>query len=145
MAMDYGLMGLLAVGETLPERDAGRLKEVVLAQLEGALEEVESEDARQLIIAYEPVWAIGTGRTATPEQAQEAHRLIRDALRSRYDAPFADSVRILYGGSMTATNAADLLAQPDIDGGLVGGASLKPVDFAAICRAAADRAKGSAT
>jgi len=144
-AMDYGLIGLLAVGETLTERDAGLFKEVVLAQLDGGLEDVESDDARQLVIAYEPVWAIGTGRTATPEQAQEAHRLIRDALRTRYDAPFADSIRILYGGSMTAANAADLLAQPDIDGGLVGGASLKPADFAAICRAAAVRAKGSAT
>jgi triosephosphate isomerase len=117
----------------------------VLAQLDGGLEDVEADDARQLVVAYEPVWAIGTGRTATPEQAQEAHRLIRDALRTRYDAPFADSIRILYGGSMTAANAADLLAQPDIDGGLVGGASLKPADFAAICRAAAVRAKGSAT
>lgn len=145
MALDYGLIGLLAVGETLPERDAGRLREVVVDQLDAALTDIDSEDFRQLVIAYEPVWAIGTGRTATPDQAQEAHRLIRDTLRSRYDAPFADSVRILYGGSMTAANAADLLAQPDIDGGLVGGASLKPADFAAICRAAAVRAKGSAT
>jgi triosephosphate isomerase len=145
MALDYGLIGLLAVGETLSERDAGRLREVVVDQLDAALTDIDSEDFRQLVIAYEPVWAIGTGRTATPDQAQEAHRLIRDTLRSRYDAPFADSVRILYGGSMTAANAADLLAQPDIDGGLVGGASLKPADFAAICRAAAVRAKGSAT
>ena len=144
-AIDYGLIGLLAVGETLSERDAGKVRDVVLGQLSAALDEVEADDLRQLIIAYEPVWAIGTGRTATPVQAQEAHQLIRDALRSRYDAPFADSVHILYGGSMTASNAADLLAQPDIDGGLVGGASLKPADFAAICRAAAVRAKGSAT
>jgi triosephosphate isomerase len=145
MALDFGLIGMLAVGETLSEREGGRLREVVVGQLDAALAEIEAEDSRQLVIAYEPVWAIGTGRNATPAQAQEAHGLIRDTLRSRYDDRFADSLRILYGGSMTAANAADLLAQPDIDGGLVGGASLKPADFAAICRAAAVRAKGSAT
>jgi triosephosphate isomerase len=144
-AIDYGLIGMLAVGETLSERDSGRLHGVVVAQLDAGLADIETDDIHQLVIAYEPVWAIGTGRTATPEQAQEAHRLIRETLRSRYDARFADSIRILYGGSMTASNATDLLAQPDIDGGLVGGASLKPADFAAICRAAAVRAKGSAT
>jgi len=140
LALDYGLIGVLAVGETLPEREDGRLEEVVLGQLGAALEEVEADDLRQVVIAYEPVWAIGTGRTATPAQAQESHALIRSVLRSRYDDGFADAVRILYGGSVTAGNAADLFAQPDIDGGLVGGASLKPADFAGICRAAAARA-----
>ena len=134
-ALRVGLTPVLCVGETLEERDAGRTMEVVLRQVGFAMSRLEPEQRRQVVIAYEPVWAIGTGRTATPEQAQEVMAGIRD-YQASYNRELADGLRLLYGGSMNAGNAAELLAQPDIDGGLVGGASLKVDDFLAICQSA---------
>ena len=136
MALESSLWALLCVGETWEEREAGRTDEVTTRQLMGALEHVTPEHADRLLIAYEPVWAIGTGRSATPDDAQRAHSAIRGVVASRYDARLAAAVRILYGGSVNAGNAAALFAQPDVDGGLIGGASLKAADFLAIVAAA---------
>lgn len=129
-----GLKPILCVGETLPQRQSDETTKVVGAQLEGALEGVTVEELGKLVVAYEPVWAIGTGKTASPQQAQQVHAMIRQRLRSR-DPGTAEELRILYGGSVKPSNAAELLDQPDIDGALVGGASLKADDFAAIVTA----------
>ena len=129
------LTPIICVGETERERDAGETFGRVEAQLAGALADIAAADAPRVVIAYEPVWAIGTGRTATPGQAEEVHRFIRGRLRDRW-GDVADEVRIQYGGSVKAENAAELMAQPNIDGALVGGASLKADSFIAICRAA---------
>ena len=134
-ALDAGLRPILCLGETLAERDAERSEAVVLGQLDAVLNGLEPDQRLQLVIAYEPVWAIGTGRTATPEQAQAMHAAIRRRL-ARYAEALAAATPLLYGGSMKADNAAELLAQPDIDGGLIGGASLKIDDFLAICQSA---------
>ncbi|MCH4564293.1 triose-phosphate isomerase [Halomonas sp. EGI 63088] len=134
-ALAAGLVPLLCLGETLEEREAERTEAVVLGQLEAVFDALSPEEREKLVIAYEPVWAIGTGRTATPQQAQAVHAAIRDRLE-RYAGALAHGMRLLYGGSMNANNAAELLAQPDIDGGLVGGASLKVDDFLAICQSA---------
>lgn len=130
-----GLIPILCIGETLDEREKGVTEDVVSRQLEAviALEGVGA--LADAVIAYEPVWAIGTGKTATPEQAQQVHAFIRSRIAVR-DAAVAEKTRILYGGSMNAGNAATLIAQPDIDGGLIGGASLKAQEFLTICRAA---------
>jgi triosephosphate isomerase (TIM) len=133
-ALAAGLEPILCIGESEEARDAGQTPGVLERQLQEDLAEVESMRLSDVVIAYEPIWAIGTGRTATPEQAQEACAFIRDVLRER-GAP-ADAVRILYGGSVKPANAAELLAQADIDGALVGGASLDPEEFAAIVEAA---------
>ena len=125
-------------GETLEERDAGKLEEVIVRQLNVGLKDVTPADCAKLVIAYEPVWAIGTGRTATPDQAQEVHALIRATLAKLVGAETAETVRIQYGGSMKPGNAAELLAKKDIDGGLIGGAALKAADFAGIIAAAAN-------
>ncbi len=130
-----GLVPILCVGEKLEDREAGRTEDVVRDQLEAVLERNGISAFANAVIAYEPVWAIGTGRTATPEQAQEVHRFIRELL-SAADAGVAAGVRILYGGSVKAANAAELFAMPDIDGGLIGGASLDVAEFTAICRSA---------
>jgi triosephosphate isomerase len=135
-ALEAGLQPVLCVGETLEERERERTEEVVGRQLDAVLERSGVEGFRNAILAYEPVWAIGTGRTATPEQAQAVHAFIRDKFASR-DAIIAGQLRILYGGSVNGSNAADLFAREDIDGGLVGGASLKADDFLAIRDAAA--------
>ncbi|HER34428.1 MAG: triose-phosphate isomerase [Halothiobacillaceae bacterium] len=135
-ALGAGLTPILCVGETLDEREAGETEAVVRRQLAAVIAGNGIEAFEQLVIAYEPVWAIGTGRTATPEQAQAVHAFIRGQLAD-HDTAVAQSVRIQYGGSMKPDNAAELLAQPDIDGGLIGGASLKAEDFLGICRAAA--------
>jgi len=132
-ALAAGLEPILCVGESEEARDAGQTDAVLEHQLEADLAEVNADDFGRLVIAYEPIWAIGTGRTATPEQAQETIAFIRDALRMRGGA--GETVRILYGGSVKPGNAAELMAQPDIDGALVGGASLDPADFAAIVKA----------
>ena len=137
-ARRHGLAPIVCVGETLAQREAGQTFEVLTRQLDGALAETASAEAAALILAYEPVWAIGTGRNATPEQAQEAHVFIRRWLAKRFDERAAESLRIQYGGSVTAANAASLLQQPDVDGALVGGASLKAESFAAIVKAAAE-------
>jgi triosephosphate isomerase len=131
-ALDAGLAPILCVGESEAERDAGETEAVLERQLAADLASVNSGRLGEVVIAYEPIWAIGTGRTATPEQAQEAIAFIRAQL----DPEASDSVRILYGGSVKPDNAAELLSQPDIDGGLVGGASLDPKQFLEICRAA---------
>jgi triosephosphate isomerase len=117
------------------EREANRQNEVVKAQLEGSVFNLSAEDFGKLVIAYEPVWAIGTGLTATPEQAQEIHAYIRSLIAEKYGNEVADNTSILYGGSCNAKNAAGLFANPDIDGGLIGGASLKADDFCAIINA----------
>jgi triosephosphate isomerase len=133
-ALAAGLEPILCVGESEEARDAGQTKGVLERQLQADLAAVESVELADVVVAYEPIWAIGTGRTATPKQAQEACAFIRDVLRER--GAVADSVRILYGGSVKPANAAELMGQPDIDGALVGGASLDPEDFAAIVEAA---------
>ncbi|MQA75912.1 MAG: triose-phosphate isomerase [Solirubrobacterales bacterium] len=134
--LDAGLEAILCVGETEAERDAGRTEEVLRRQIEADLATVAGERLGAVVVAYEPIWAIGTGRTATREQAQEAIAFIRALLADR-DPAAAAAARIVYGGSVKPANAAELFAEPDIDGGLVGGASLDPDDFVAICAAAA--------
>lgn len=134
-ALGANLIPILCVGETLAERDGGLMREVVERQVRGALDGVELK-ARELLIAYEPVWAIGTGRTASPEQAQDAHAFIREILSGLYTAEIAAGVRILYGGSMKPDNAEALMGQGDIDGGLIGGAALDARSFVEIVRAA---------
>jgi triosephosphate isomerase len=128
-----GMIPILCVGETLEERESERTFEVVASQLDGSLARADASRAEELVVAYEPVWAIGTGRTATPEIAQETHSFIRERLVKRFGAA-AQRIRILYGGSVKPDNAAALMAQADIDGGLVGGASLDPASFSAIIR-----------
>ena len=132
-ALASGITPIVCVGETLEEREAGRTEEVVKRQL-AAVIHTNGHCISEIAVAYEPVWAIGTGKTATPEQAQHVHSVLRAQLQAA--TSHADRVHILYGGSMNAANAAQLLAQPDIDGGLVGGASLKAVDFLSIIAAA---------
>ncbi len=134
-ALRHRLTPILCVGETQPEHDAGRALEVVMRQLQGGLDGVPGEQIRSVAIAYEPVWAIGTGRNATPEQAQTVQGSIREALGDRFGREAAADVRILYGGSVTPDNVDSLIAKPDIDGALVGGASLKADSFARIVRA----------
>ena len=136
-ALKNQLKPLLCVGETLAEREAGATLKVVQTQLEAALEGVSKELAVGVVIAYEPVWAIGTGKVATTEQAQEVHAFIRGLLVKLFGEPVAQKVRILYGGSMKPSNAPDLLAQKDIDGGLIGGASLEARGFVELVTAAA--------
>lgn len=135
-ALEAGLIPIVCVGETLEEREEGSTELVIERQVSGALERFKPEEAAKIIIAYEPVWAIGTGRTATPVMAQEVHRMIRNWMAKTFGDDVAEGVRILYGGSMKPGNAAELMAQPDIDGGLVGGASLEVDDFTAIIQAA---------
>jgi triosephosphate isomerase len=133
-ALAAGLEPILCVGETEEARDAGETEAVLERQLQADLAAVESSHLERVVIAYEPIWAIGTGRTATAEQAQEACAFIRDVVRMR--GATVDAVRILYGGSVKPANAAELMSKPDVDGALVGGASLDPADFAGIVEAA---------
>ncbi len=135
-ALAAGLEPILCVGESEAQRDADETAEVLTRQIEADLAAVDAGRLAEVVVAYEPIWAIGTGRTATTEQAQEAIALIRERLAAR-DAEAAEEVRILYGGSVKPDNAAELIGQPDVDGALVGGASLDPDDFAAIVEAAA--------
>jgi triosephosphate isomerase len=139
-ALAHGITPIVCVGETLAEREAGQTEEVVKRQM-AAVIHVNGHCISEIVVAYEPVWAIGTGKTATPEQAQQVHALLRKQLAAA--TGHAERVHILYGGSMNAANAASLLAQPDIDGGLIGGASLKVADFLQIIAAAcsAERAE----
>lgn len=135
-ALAAGLKPIVCVGEHLEDREQGVTAELVALQTKIALLDVTAEQLQNVIIAYEPVWAIGTGKTATAEQAGEVCGAIRDCLREKYGARAARGITIQYGGSMNAKNAAELLAQPDVDGGLIGGASLKSADFATIVEAA---------
>lgn len=135
-ALEAGLTPIVCVGETLEEREEGRTEAVINRQLSGGLERFKPEEAAKLVIAYEPVWAIGTGRTATPETAQEVHGQIRAWLEQEFGKEVAEGTRILYGGSVKGKNASELFAEEDIDGGLVGGASLDAEDFSKIIEAA---------
>jgi triosephosphate isomerase len=139
-ALSHGLTPILCVGETSAERQAKRTATIVVDQMEAALRGIAEAEAASLLIAYEPVWAIGTGVNATAEQATEVHRLLRDWLVNRYSPAFADRTRILYGGSVKPDNAAELLAAPEVDGALVGGASLSAASFLSIIDACAKRA-----
>ena len=134
-ALESDLRVILCIGELLEEREAGKTESVVETQLEGGLQALTSEDLARITIAYEPVWAIGTGKTATPEQAQEVHAYIRNWLQDRYGLEVSQNCRIQYGGSVKPENANELLNRPDIDGALVGGASLKADSFAGIIKA----------
>jgi triosephosphate isomerase (TIM) len=139
-ALSLSLTPIVCVGESLTERESGSTGEVVETQVRGCLEQLNADQAGQLVVAYEPVWAIGTGKTATPAQAEEVHAHIRSLLVQLFGSAVGDSIRIQYGGSVKADNAQELLSQPNIDGALVGGASLQADSFAAICSAA--NAKG---
>lgn len=135
-ALAAGLLPIVCVGESLTEREQGIMDDTVRRQTKIALLGVSAEDAKKVVIAYEPVWAIGTGKTATADQANEVCGIIRETVKGLYGSEVSDVIRIQYGGSMNAGNAAELLAKPNIDGGLIGGASLKPDDFAVIIGAA---------
>ncbi len=132
LALEVGLRPIVCVGETIEQREAGITEELITMQVKAALAGVTADQLRHVVVAYEPVWAIGTGKTATAEQANLVGESIRACIRHIYGARVARAVTILYGGSMNAGNARELLAQPDVDGGLVGGASLKAADFVAI-------------
>lgn len=135
LALDNGLTPIFCIGEVLEERKAGKHFDVVKAQVEGSLFDLSAEDFSKIILAYEPVWAIGTGETATPGQAEEIHAYIRQVIADKYGKQVADDCSILYGGSCKPSNAKELFANPDVDGGLIGGASLKVEDFMGIVRA----------
>ena len=135
--LEKGITPIICVGESLEQREMNLTMEYVSYQVKAALAGISASELRKCIIAYEPIWAIGTGKTATAEQAEEVCAVIRKVIRAMYGARPARAISILYGGSMNAKNAEELLAQPDIDGGLIGGASLKPVDFATIIKATA--------
>ena len=135
-AIEAGLIPIICVGESLEQRELGVTMELIAYQVKCALANVAPEKVRHVVIAYEPLWAIGTGKTATAEQAGEVCQAIRTVIRKQYGAHVARSVTIQYGGSMNAKNAQELLAQPDVDGGLIGGAALKPADFVKIIEAA---------
>ncbi|MEM9227577.1 MAG: triose-phosphate isomerase, partial [Verrucomicrobiota bacterium] len=139
-ALENNLKPILCVGETIEEREAGKTLEVVETQVKGGLVGVDKKHAEQLVVAYEPVWAIGTGKTATPEMAQEVHAAIRKMLTAILGQEAAEKIRLLYGGSMKPANATELLAEKDIDGGLIGGASLEAKSFAKLVEAALEQA-----
>ncbi len=139
MALESGLRCVLCVGESLEQRKANREAEVVGSQVAAALAAIPAAQVHSVVVAYEPIWAIGTGVVATPQDAEAAHGAIREALTSRYDSALARETRVVYGGSLAPGNAKALFARPGVDGGLVGGASLKAPDFLAICSAAAHR------
>jgi len=135
LALANGLTPIFCIGEVLDERENGTYNEVVKRQIEEALFDLSAEDFSKIILAYEPVWAIGTGKTATPDQAEDMHAHIRATIAAKYGQEVADNTSILYGGSCKPTNAAELFAKPDIDGGLIGGAALKCADFMGIVNA----------
>jgi triosephosphate isomerase len=138
LALKHGLTPIACVGETLAQYEANETETVVSTQVKGVLHELTADQVKGLVIAYEPVWAIGTGRAATAEGAQKVIAMIRGVVQKLYDQGTAEAVRIQYGGSVTAANVAEIIAQPDIDGALVGGASLKAPDFATICQKTAE-------
>jgi len=135
-ALASGLKVMFCIGETLEERESGRMNDVLVRQVTEGLQGLTETDFTRIAVAYEPVWAIGTGVTASPEQAEEAHAFVRELVRDQFGAAVADGLRIQYGGSVKPDNAAELMAKPNVDGALVGGAALKADSFAAIVRAA---------
>ncbi len=135
-ALEKGLIPIVCCGESLEEREAGITMDLITIQIKKAFANVSADDAKKVVVAYEPIWAIGTGKTATDDQAEEVCGAIRKVLEGLYDADTANAITIQYGGSMNAGNCAGLLAKPNIDGGLIGGASLKSADFAVITNAA---------
>ncbi|MDE6086573.1 MAG: triose-phosphate isomerase [Muribaculaceae bacterium] len=135
LALENGLTPIFCIGEVLEERENGTFFDVIKGQIEGALFDLSAEDFSKLILAYEPVWAIGTGKTATADQAEEIHAFIRGVIAEKYGKEIADNTSILYGGSCKPSNAAELFAKPDVDGGLIGGAALKAADFMGIVTA----------
>lgn len=140
-ALDIGLDVVLCIGELASQKIAGVTDNVCELQIYGGLERVTQEELKRVTIAYEPIWAIGTGKTATPEEAQQVHERVRSVIASTYGKKAAEEIKILYGGSMNAKNADALLSQPDIDGGLIGGASLKAETFIPICKSAVEKSK----
>ena len=136
--LENGLKAIVCVGETLKEREAGRAREVIDRQINGAFAGIDAAAFSAIVVAYEPVWAIGTGKTASPEQAQEIHAHLRQRIEERYGADTASALRILYGGSVKPANARELLSQPDLDGALVGGACLKAETFVPIIQTAGE-------
>jgi triosephosphate isomerase len=132
-ALENGLVPVICIGETLDEREANKTLDIVLGQLKAGLKDIKLNSANDLIVAYEPVWAIGTGKTASPEQAEEVHAAIRDLLKELY-GDLGDDLSILYGGSVKPANVKELLAKPNINGGLVGGASIKAESFSELCK-----------
>lgn len=132
LALQNNLKVIFCIGEVLEEREAGKQNEVVAAQLEGSLFDLTKEQFSNIVLAYEPVWAIGTGKTATAEQAEEMHAFIRKTIENKFGAEVAENVSILYGGSCKPSNAREIFSKPDVDGGLIGGAALKAADFEAI-------------
>ena len=142
-AHEAALRPIVCVGETLEQREKGSVQKILSIQLRGSLADLGEKELQETVIAYEPVWAIGTGRVATPAQAQEAHAFIRQTLREISDEATADKIRIQYGGSVKPDNARELMSQPDIDGALVGGASLEPRSFAQIVQAARDEKRAA--
>jgi triosephosphate isomerase len=138
LGLKHSLIPIVCVGETLAQYEANETNAVVSTQVTGVLRDLSAEQVKGLVIAYEPVWAIGTGKAATAEIAQNVCAMIRATVRKLYDAATADAVRIQYGGSVTAANVAEIISQPDIDGALVGGASLKAIDFAILCQKSAE-------
>lgn len=132
LALQNGLKVIFCIGEVLEEREAGKQNEVVSAQLQGSLFDLTKEQFANIVLAYEPVWAIGTGKTATSDQAEEMHSFIRKTIADKFGAETAENLTILYGGSCKPSNARELFSKPDVDGGLIGGASLKAADFEAI-------------
>jgi len=137
-ALRHDLIPIVCIGEVLEEREAGKTFDVIKTQCEGSLADLTEEEMRKIILAYEPVWAIGTGKTATPEQAQDVHHYIRELLSKMFNQELAQETRIQYGGSVKPDNTAELVSQPDIDGALVGGASLKSDSFVQIVRASCE-------
>ena len=135
LALENGLTPIFCIGEVLEERENGTFFDVIKGQIEGALFDLSAEDFSKLILAYEPVWAIGTGKTATADQAEEIHAFIRNVIAEKYGKEIADNTSILYGGSCKPSNAAEIFAKPDVDGGLIGGAALKAADFMGIVTA----------
>lgn len=135
-ALEKGLLPIVCCGESLEQREAGITMDLITIQIKKAFANISADDAKKVVVAYEPIWAIGTGKTATDEQAEEVCKAIREVLAALYDNATAEAITIQYGGSMNAGNCAGLLAKPNIDGGLIGGASLKSADFAVITGAA---------
>lgn len=135
-AIEYGIKPIFCIGETLAERESGKTFDVVESQLRNGLRNISESELKEIVIAYEPIWAIGTGKTATPQQAEEVHSFLREKIGEMYNKSIAEEIRILYGGSVKPENARELFSQPDIDGGLVGGACLKADSFYQIILAA---------